>query len=100
MQPAGRPSAHPIQVRRRPGRRVRSYYLPDGVGRTRERRRPARAGAPGIAEISAVLNGTRTVLSTKSSVSVSRGPLPWFCFADGKAGDKLAVTWKDNTGDS
>lgn len=51
-----------------------------------------------ITDVSATLNG-RTVLSAKWSVAVSQDPFLWFRTA-AKAGDKLAVTWQDNKGDT
>ena len=52
-----------------------------------------------ITEVGATLNG-RTVLSAKWSVAVSQDPFLWFRVRGAKPGDKLAVTWRDNTGDS
>ena len=53
-----------------------------------------------ITDVSATLNGSRTVLTAKWSVSVSQDPFLWFRFNEAKAGDKLAVTWKDSSGDT
>jgi sulfur-oxidizing protein SoxZ len=53
-----------------------------------------------ITDVSAVLNGSRTVLAAKWSVAVSQDPFLSFRFDGAKAGDTLSVTWKDNTGDS
>ena len=53
-----------------------------------------------ITEISATLNGSRSVLSARCSAAVSQDPFLAFRFSGGKAGDKLALSWKDNTGDS
>jgi sulfur-oxidizing protein SoxZ len=53
-----------------------------------------------ITDVTAVLKGKRTVLSAKWSGAVSQDPFLSFRFSDAKAGDSLAVTWKDNTGDS
>lgn len=53
-----------------------------------------------ITDVRAVLNGSRTVLASKWSGAVSQDPFLSFRFGDAKAGDTLAVTWKDNTGDS
>ncbi|MBT9487156.1 MAG: thiosulfate oxidation carrier complex protein SoxZ [Rubrivivax sp.] len=53
-----------------------------------------------ITDVSATLNGSRTVLSAQWGVAVSQDPFLWFRFGGAKAGDKLAVSWKDNTGDS
>jgi sulfur-oxidizing protein SoxZ len=51
-----------------------------------------------IQTISAVHNG-KTVLSANWGPSVSKNPFIQFTFTGGKAGDKIAVTWVDNTGD-
>jgi sulfur-oxidizing protein SoxZ len=51
-----------------------------------------------IQTISAVHNG-KTVLSANWGPSVSKNPFIQFTFTGGKAGDKIAVTWTDNTGD-
>jgi sulfur-oxidizing protein SoxZ len=51
-----------------------------------------------IQTISAVHNG-KTVLSANWGPSVSKNPFIQFTFSGGKAGDKIAVTWVDNTGD-
>lgn len=53
-----------------------------------------------ITDVSATLNGSRTVLAAKWSVAVSQDPFLSFRFSGAKAGDVLAVTWKDNTGDT
>ena len=51
-----------------------------------------------IQTISAVHNG-KTVLSANWGPSVSKNPFIQFTFTGGKAGDKIAVTWVDNSGD-
>jgi sulfur-oxidizing protein SoxZ len=51
-----------------------------------------------IQTISAAHNG-KTVLSANWGPSVSKNPFIQFTFTGGKAGDKIAVTWIDNTGD-
>jgi sulfur-oxidizing protein SoxZ len=51
-----------------------------------------------IQTISAVYNG-KTVMSSQWGPAVSKNPFIQFTFSDGKAGDKIAVTWADNTGD-
>lgn len=51
-----------------------------------------------IQTISAVHNG-KTVLSANWGPSVSKNPFIQFTFTGGKAGDKIAVTWVDSTGD-
>jgi sulfur-oxidizing protein SoxZ len=53
-----------------------------------------------ITDVRAVLNGTRTVLAARWGVAVSQDPFLSFRFGGAKSGDTLAVTWKDNTGDS
>ncbi len=53
-----------------------------------------------ITEVSATLNGSRTLLAARWSAAVSQDPFVAFRFGGGKAGDKLVVTWKDNTGES
>jgi len=45
-------------------------------------------------------SGGRTVLAAKWSQAVSQNPFLQFRFHGAKAGDKIAVTWTDNTGDS
>lgn len=53
-----------------------------------------------ITDVSAVVNGSRKVLGARWSGAVSQDPFLWFRFDGAKAGDKLAITWKDNTGDA
>jgi len=52
-----------------------------------------------IQEVSATLNG-KLVLSAEWGPSVSKNPFMQFVVKGAKAGDKIAVTWKDNKGDS
>ena len=52
-----------------------------------------------IQEVSATLNG-KPVLSAQWGPSVSKNPFLQFNVRGAKAGDKFAVTWKDNKGDS
>lgn len=52
-----------------------------------------------IQEVTAELNG-KTVLSADWGPSMSRNPSLQFILKGAKAGDKLAVTWRDNRGDS
>ena len=52
-----------------------------------------------IQEVSATLNG-KAVLSAQWGPSVSKNPFLQFNVRGAKAGDKIAVTWKDNKGDS
>lgn len=42
----------------------------------------------------------RTVLAAKWSQAISQNPFLQFRFKGAKAGDKIAVTWTDNTGDT
>jgi len=51
-----------------------------------------------ITDVHATLNG-RTVLSAKWSFAVSQDPFLWFRVQGAKPGDKLAVEWRDSTGD-
>ncbi len=51
-----------------------------------------------IQSITAQLNG-KTVFSADVSQAVSRNPVFAFKVKGAKAGDKLSVTWQDNTGD-
>ena len=48
-----------------------------------------------IQEVTAQLNGT-TVLTAQWGPSVSKNPFLQFNVRGAKAGDKIAVTWKDN----
>lgn len=52
-----------------------------------------------IQEVSATWNG-KPVLNTAWGPSVSKNPFLQFVIKGGKAGDKIAVTWKDNKGDT
>jgi sulfur-oxidizing protein SoxZ len=52
-----------------------------------------------IQEVSATLNG-KPVLSAQWGPSVSKNPFLQFNVRGAKAGDKIAVTWKDNKGDT
>lgn len=51
-----------------------------------------------IQTITAQLNG-KTVFTADVSWAVSRNPVFAFKVKGAKAGDKLSVTWQDNTGD-
>jgi sulfur-oxidizing protein SoxZ len=51
-----------------------------------------------IQNINAVHNG-KTVMNAQWGTAVSKNPFIQFTFSGGKAGDKIAVTWVDNTGD-
>jgi sulfur-oxidizing protein SoxZ len=51
-----------------------------------------------IQSITAQLNG-KTVFTADISQAVSRNPVFAFKVKGAKAGDKLSVTWQDNTGD-
>ena len=52
-----------------------------------------------IQEVSAQLNG-KSVLTAEWGPSVSKNPFLQFTVKGAKAGDKIAVTWKDNKGDT
>ena len=51
-----------------------------------------------IQSITAQLNG-KTVFTADISQAVSRNPVFAFKVKGAKAGDKLSITWQDNTGD-
>jgi sulfur-oxidizing protein SoxZ len=51
-----------------------------------------------IQTITAQLNG-RTVFTADVSQAVSRNPVFAFKVKGAKVGDKLSITWQDNTGD-
>ena len=52
-----------------------------------------------IQDVTAALNGKR-VLDAQWGPSVSKNPFLQFNVRGAKVGDKIAVTWKDNKGDS
>ena len=52
-----------------------------------------------ITEVSATLNG-KPVLAAEWGPAVSKNPFLQFVVKGAKAGDKVAVTWKDNKGDT
>ena len=52
-----------------------------------------------IQEVSATHNG-RAVFAAQWGPSISKNPFLEFVLKGAKAGDKVAVTWKDNKGDS
>lgn len=52
-----------------------------------------------IQDVTATLNG-KTVLEAQWGPSVSKNPFLQFNVKGAKAGDKIAVTWKDNRGES
>jgi sulfur-oxidizing protein SoxZ len=52
-----------------------------------------------ITEVSASLNG-KVVMTADWGPSVSKNPFLQFTLKGAKAGDKIAVSWKDNKGDS
>jgi sulfur-oxidizing protein SoxZ len=52
-----------------------------------------------IQELTATLNG-KVVLSAELGPSVSKNPYLMFVIKGGKTGDKVAITWKDNKGDT
>ena len=52
-----------------------------------------------IQEVTAKLNG-KDVFSAEWGPAVSKNPFLQFSVKGAKAGDKIAVTWKDNMGDT
>jgi len=52
-----------------------------------------------IQEVSASLNG-KVVMTAEWGPAVSKNPFMQFVVKGAKAGDKIAVSWKDNKGDS
>ena len=52
-----------------------------------------------IQEVSASLNG-KPVMTAEWGPAVSKNPFLQFVVKGAKAGDKVAVTWKDSKGDS
>lgn len=52
-----------------------------------------------INEVSASHNGT-VVMTAEWGPAVAKNPFMQFNIKGGKAGDKVAITWKDNKGDS
>jgi sulfur-oxidizing protein SoxZ len=52
-----------------------------------------------ITEVTATLNG-KQVLAAEWGTAVSKNPFLQFVIKGAKAGDKVAVSWKDNKGDS
>lgn len=52
-----------------------------------------------IQEVTASLNG-KTVLTADWGPAVSKNPFMQFTLKGAKAGDKIAVTWKDNRGET
>ena len=51
-----------------------------------------------IQEVTATINGA-TVMTANWGTGVSKNPLVGFKVKGAKAGDKVAVSWVDNTGD-
>ena len=52
-----------------------------------------------ISEVTATHNG-KPVLSAEWGPAVAKNPFLQFTVKGGKAGDKVAVTWKDNKGET
>ncbi len=52
-----------------------------------------------ITDVTAALNG-KQVMSAEWGPAVSKNPFMQFTVKGAKAGDKIAVTWKDNKGDT
>jgi sulfur-oxidizing protein SoxZ len=46
------------------------------------------------------MSGGKTVLTAKWGQAISQNPYLQFRFKGAKAGDKVSVTWTDNTGDT
>jgi sulfur-oxidizing protein SoxZ len=51
-----------------------------------------------IQEVIATLNG-KQVLSADFGVGISKNPYLWFKCKGAKVGDKIEISWTDNTGD-
>ena len=52
-----------------------------------------------IQEVSAAHNG-KTVMTAQWGPSVAKNPFLQFTLKGAKAGDKIAISWKDNRGDT
>lgn len=52
-----------------------------------------------ITDVTVALNG-KTVMTAEWGPAVSKNPFLQFTVKGAKAGDKIAVTWKDNKGES
>ena len=52
-----------------------------------------------ITDVNATLNG-KTVLTAEWGPGVARNPFLQFTIKGAKAGDKVAISWKDNHGDT
>ena len=52
-----------------------------------------------ISDVTASLNG-KQILSAEWGPAVAKNPFMQFTIKGAKAGDKIAVTWKDNKGDT
>ena len=52
-----------------------------------------------IQEVEAKLNG-KSVMTAEWGAAVSKNPFLQFNVKGAKAGDKIAITWKDNKGDT
>jgi sulfur-oxidizing protein SoxZ len=52
-----------------------------------------------ITEVTATHNG-KTVLTAEWGPAVSKNPFLQFTVKGAKSGDKIAITWKDNKGDT
>lgn len=52
-----------------------------------------------ISDVTASLNG-KQVLSAEWGPAVAKNPFLQFTIKGAKAGDKVAITWKDNRGDT
>ena len=52
-----------------------------------------------VTDVTASLNG-KTVMSAEWGPAVAKNPFLQFTVKGAKAGDKIAITWKDNKGDT
>ena len=52
-----------------------------------------------IQDVSATLNG-KAVMTAQWGPAIAKNPFMQFVVKGAKAGDKIAVTWKDNKGDT
>ena len=52
-----------------------------------------------ITDVTATLNG-KTVMTAEWGPAVAKNPFLQFTVKGAKAGDKVAITWKDNHGDT
>jgi sulfur-oxidizing protein SoxZ len=94
--------ADPMRIRAQAaGDKVTVRVLMSHEMETGMRKDPAGKTIPAwfIQDISATHNG-KLVMSGQWGPSVSKNPFMQFVVKGGKAGDKIAVTWKDNKGET